>query len=405
MSDEDDYEDDFDDDDFEDDDEAEEPQPPPQPPSAAPAIVLASENDVPLRTAKLDRRNSTRMQGIDLDESKPVAEQLRAALVAKAVRVVDLFREWDDDESGTVTKKEFRQGMKQLGLDYPKQAMDELFDEWDPDKSGELELKELSKQLRRGADITIAKELQAGGAGEIVMKSENKVKLRTAKLDRRNSTRMQGIDLDESKPVAEQLRAALVAKAVRVIDLFREWDDDDSGCVTKKEFRRGMGEMGLDFPAAAMDELFDEWDPDKSGHLELSEITKQLRRGNDITLAKELQAGAAGEIVLKSENEIKLRTAKLDRRNSTRMQGIDLDESKPVAEQLRAALVAKAVRVVDLFREWDGECEWWVRNDGCCFVIAVMNALLPALPSFLSFGSLSNVRLQLRKPQGIHLSP
>ena len=121
-----------------------------------------------------------------------------------------------------------------------------------------------------------------------------------------------------------------------------------------------MKQLGLDFPAAAMDTLFDEWDPDKSGHLELKELIKKLRRGNDIELASHLQAGGAGEIVLKSENEIKLRTAKVDRRNSTRMQGIDLDESKPVAEQLREALVAKAVRVVDLFREWDGEYEWCV---------------------------------------------
>ena len=36
------------------------------------------------------------VQGIDLDESKPVAQQLRAALITKAVRVIDLFREWGE---------------------------------------------------------------------------------------------------------------------------------------------------------------------------------------------------------------------------------------------------------------------------------------------------------------------
>ena len=221
-------------------------------------------------------------------------------------------------------------------------------------------MREINAQLRSGKEIKLDAGRQVGGAGEMVLKAEDKAALRTAKLHRRNSTRMQGIDLDESKPVAEQLRAALKKNSMKVVTLFKEWDDDESGSITKKEFRRGMREMGLEFPPDAMDELFDEWDPDGSGHLELSEITKQLRRGNDITLAKELQAGGAGEIVLKSENEIKLRTAKVDRRNSTRMQGIDLDESKPVAEQLREALVAKAVRVVDLFREWDGEYEWCV---------------------------------------------
>ena len=46
----------------------------------------------------------------DLQEKsdKTVAEQLRDALSKAAVRVIDLFRDWDDDQSGTVSKKEFR---------------------------------------------------------------------------------------------------------------------------------------------------------------------------------------------------------------------------------------------------------------------------------------------------------
>jgi hypothetical protein len=163
---------------------------------------------------------------------------------------------------------------------------------------------------------------------------------------------LQNVDLDESLPVAEQLRAVLVAKAVRVVDLFRSFDDDESGCVSHKEFHIGMKQLGLDFPKEAMDVLYDEWDPDGSGHLTLQELSKQLRRGNDITLAKELQAGGAGEIVLKSENDIKLRTAKKVQGQASIMQGVDIDESQPVAQQLRAALVAKGVKV----------CGWCVVN-------------------------------------------
>ena len=37
------------------------------------------------------------------------------------------------------------------------------------------------------------------------------------------------IDEDSGVPIGEQLRLALVAKAGRVIDLFREWDADGDG--------------------------------------------------------------------------------------------------------------------------------------------------------------------------------
>ena len=234
--------------------------------------------------SKVDRSKHTALQGVDIDESLPVAEQLRAALAASSMKVITLFREWDDDESGCVSRKEFHVGMKQLGLDFPKEAMDTLYDEWDPDGSGHLELSELSKQLRRGADVQLAAHLQVGGAGEIVLKSANATALRTAKKVKGRASMIQGVDIDESKPVCEQLRAVLVAKAVRVIDLFREWDDDESGAVSRKEFCTGLKDMGLDFPRKAMDELFDEWDPDGSGELEFRELSKKLRRGIDINL-------------------------------------------------------------------------------------------------------------------------
>ena len=62
------------------------------------------------------------------------------------------------------------------------------------------------------------------------------------------------------------LRTALSENAVRVIDLFRDWDVNGDGAVSFKEFVMGVTLLG--FPgdrAAAM--LFREWDSDGSGSL------------------------------------------------------------------------------------------------------------------------------------------
>ena len=61
-----------------------------------------------------------------------------------------------------------------LGLEVPVAEIDQLFDEWDPDKSGKLELKELNSKLRRGAEVTLAAELQDGAQGEIETEATNK---------------------------------------------------------------------------------------------------------------------------------------------------------------------------------------------------------------------------------------
>ena len=80
------------------------------------------------------------------------------------MRVIDLFREWDEDASGSVSKKEFREAMPMLGLDVPAEDVDALFDSWDPDGSGELELKELNKLLRRGNVVVELKNALMHGA-------------------------------------------------------------------------------------------------------------------------------------------------------------------------------------------------------------------------------------------------
>ena len=105
--------------------------------------------------------------------------------------------------------------------------------------------------------------------------------LRRAPTRKIDAVLLQGFDVDEAsdKSVAEQLRDALTKAAVRVIDLFREWDDDGSGRISRAEFHKACGEMRFHAPAEDIDTLFDTWDPNASGYLELSELRKLLRAG------------------------------------------------------------------------------------------------------------------------------
>ena len=236
---------------------------------------------------------------------RPMQEILREALALSATRVIDLFKEWDEDGDGVVTKKEFRRAVPMLGLDpVPSKAdIDALFDQWDPDGSGNIDFKELNKILRKSAE-GLDPSLQAGAAGKIEMDSKAKTALRKGPNLQRGSS-LAKVDIDEAsdKSVAEQLRTILSKNAVRVIDLFREWDEDGDGVVSKKEFRKAMPLLGLEVPKKEIDALFESWDPDGSGRLELKEIEKQLRRGADVQLNPKLQAGSMGKIETKSKNK------------------------------------------------------------------------------------------------------
>ena len=88
---------------------------------------------------------------LDLDESEgapPISEQLKNALRQNSTRVLDLFRSWDADGDGQVSRAEFHKAMPALGLDAPKETIDALFSEWDKDGGGEIGYAELRKILQ-----------------------------------------------------------------------------------------------------------------------------------------------------------------------------------------------------------------------------------------------------------------
>ena len=107
---------------------------------------------------------------------------MRFAVARARPRVVDLFKEWDDDDSGTISLKEWRQAIAGLGLvdDAPgnEDRVTHLFRELDENGSGSIEYAELHKVLRIGIETSLDAKLMPGAAGEISLTSENKHALR-----------------------------------------------------------------------------------------------------------------------------------------------------------------------------------------------------------------------------------
>ena len=68
--------------------------------------------------------------------------------------------------------------------------------------------------------------------------------------------------------IQEELRTLLVKNSVRVIDLFRVWDEDNDGMVSKNEFWKAMPLLGINAPHDAIDKMFDSLDLDRSGYIE-----------------------------------------------------------------------------------------------------------------------------------------
>ena len=115
------------------------------------AEITKLKKPPPVKAKKPDEKVKPSPLGkFDIDEgpdAPPISQQLAGALKKNSARVLDLFRSWDADGDGEVSRKEFHRAMPALGLEVPKKDIDDLFSEWDKGGDGSLGLKELQKIL------------------------------------------------------------------------------------------------------------------------------------------------------------------------------------------------------------------------------------------------------------------
>ena len=236
----------------------------------------------------------------EIDEWSPGVLRgcVQALLASSALASSDLLSAYDcSKEDGQLSKREYLVMIKRVMREAEEDEWSErikpvaldVFDQISGSDSS-LDIEELVRWLCVGSSMPHYSEQPLI---PITLVASNKIALRTerarkvgAALPASASLHMacaggDGTDdaRSELQSVQAQLRAILRANAVRVIDLFRDWDADENGSVSRIEFQRAVASLGYDRPLAGVDELFDEIDSDGDGTISYRELHSVLRSG------------------------------------------------------------------------------------------------------------------------------
>uniref|UniRef100_A0A7S2HGJ3 EF-hand domain-containing protein n=1 Tax=Haptolina brevifila TaxID=156173 RepID=A0A7S2HGJ3_9EUKA len=226
--------------------------------------------------------------------------EIRTSLLRELPKVVNLFYAFDRNGDGMISKGEFCQVLPLLKLPAHGMAeMQALFEAIDEDNNGAIEYSELNRLLRKGADMQLAPELQAGARGPIEVSAKGRFTVRRHVHD--------GPRSPQKEATVEQIKQAMVKQASRVVDFYHMCDVDGDGKVSRAEFRSALPLLGFGAGGQrAIDELFDTLDTSGNDSIEYTELAAVLRR-DDVEIAPELQPGALGVIDPQPRNAIPLR--------------------------------------------------------------------------------------------------
>ena len=206
----------------------------------------------------------------ELSPAQLLQKRLRDALSANAIRVIDLFKEWDENGDGKISLNEFARALPLLGLHADEFAAKRLFASFDADNTGEIEMRELQQALHAGRDGPLAPSHKgqqgqdataaAAAAGGPSSSSRYARKSRLRKTDRPlkrvdsaivkafAEAEPEAADSDdEAEPhplagskVIARLRGVLAKLGTRVIDVFKQWDLNSDGVVSREEFQQAI---------------------------------------------------------------------------------------------------------------------------------------------------------------------
>ena len=228
-------------------------------------------------------------EGKEFDIDSTLA-RLRDELASQWSTVRHQLQKWDADQNGVIDRSEWCLALPVALRMVGQISMEDcgrLFDYLDADRSGTLEYAELHRYLRAGAGVKLDARLREGAVAfdKFV---DQKHSIRT-KAKEGGSNVLGNLNLDgaDGETVIEALSKALAGKLGRVVDLFREWDEDGSGAVDYREFGKAMKELGVANTALEQKALFDALDEDGEGELEYREIANKLKRARKKKKRKE----------------------------------------------------------------------------------------------------------------------
>ena len=153
----------------------------------------------------------------------------------KKMRSIDVFLDFDVDDSGTVDRKEFSKGVKNLGIHLSKAQKKAVFSVVDKDNSGELEYMEISKEIKKAgryppppAPPLTDEELKA---------------LMSPKKKKKKKVKKKKIELTQEQKVWNKVYNLMEKQRVKPVKLFHDIDEDESGIITASELRIGFKQL------------------------------------------------------------------------------------------------------------------------------------------------------------------
>jgi Ca2+-binding EF-hand superfamily protein len=252
--------------------------------------------------------------GVD-GKANATDEDLRQVMMKKHSTIVAAFRSFDKNGDGQINRSEFLLGLKQSGIDLPKEHANRLWEMADEDQSGVLHYTEFARKfanykathslhrhagLKSEADAK-AVALHGVGAGARMAKTtqhrtehsvsfavaegEHDVSPKSAPLSLSQLARTDLSQINVEQATVDQLRAKILQKHGNMVNAFRQMDNSGDSRICYEEFRNLVPKvLGEPLSDTKLKEFWAALDTDLTGEIDIDEFASGKLAGHKQTV-------------------------------------------------------------------------------------------------------------------------
>jgi Ca2+-binding EF-hand superfamily protein len=188
-----------------------------------------------------------------------------------------IFEDFDRDRSGFITRSEFKRGFDELRVRCDETDLDELMRAIDTNRDGRISYSEF---------VDVVYNNNGGSSGG----SGSRPLGRGASASLSSGPSASNTDILDAA-LRDMIRDASWHSESKLRDLFREFDRDDSGRITRAQFRKAFARMGLRASTVDVDRLVDRLDKDNSGDISYREFVTAATGGASSSSSSSYSSG------------------------------------------------------------------------------------------------------------------
>jgi len=198
------------------------------------------------------------------EESEPLKPEtlqaMRQKVYEKAINLRTVFRRFDSDKDGTVSRAEFKKACMEMNLQYPDKVLNGILDELDQDGSGIVEYQEFANLLK-------VKDTFGEYNPFLLERTYYDGSAQPDKTNKVRNTKLSAKDVDAAYKLHDRISKRLTLKYPKPSVMFRDIDENSNGAISSEEFAAKLKSLNIEATIEEIDRMIDVFQMSEAGQV------------------------------------------------------------------------------------------------------------------------------------------